>query len=257
MPNLLSNSLTLQKYSNLDVLEKKASVSTLVKSLSSITDRNLITESINEGIILLNPKWQEVFSARQLCHVVLVFLDISSFSTITKGWDSQLIGKYLDKYYDIVLPMVYKHDGVVEKIMGDGIIAIFGEPFVTGTTMDYLRRAERFSRESILTLEQNDISTKCAIHDGQIMYYSTIPEEYLDYTIVGEVVTELFRLESISTEGRINYFKDSGYDKLAIADLEKDEGRQQQKIYYTVNNDDTPVILQGIGGKVVKTITPQ
>lgn len=61
--------------------------------------------------------------------VAVIFIDIYEFSKKIKVYNSYGITLYLKKFYDIVLPIINGYGGKIEKIMGDGIIAVFSDLF--------------------------------------------------------------------------------------------------------------------------------
>lgn len=249
MPNLNTNSLLLNKYGT------GAKNNHIYKSLGTVA----MTDSFDYEKVFLNPDFVNEFDQRKKYEVALVFIDITGFSIWTKDRSATDIATILDLYYANVIPIVYKYDGVVEKIIGDGIIAIFGEPFIQEENIrSYLRRAERFCREAILKLREFRIDSKCALHHGEIMYYSTlgVSKDYLDLTVIGEPITELFRLESISKTGCINYFVNTKYRELVQSDVNKPKSNNGT-IGFWSDEKVTDYNLQGIGKRGVMTLRPE
>src|SRR5690606_15912136 len=138
------------------------------------------------------------FKERRKVDAVLLFIDITSFSAKFTSKSADEIGKYLDEYYDLVIPIIGKHGGEVEKIMGDGIICVFGEPFLHLHKEDLHRRAEKCAAELIKLLKGSKHEIKIAFHFGEIMYYQNECSDYWEYTMIGNALTELYRLESVS-----------------------------------------------------------
>lgn len=143
-------------------------------------------------------------------NAVILFIDITDFSTKCKEWGAEKLSSYLDDYYDRVIPIIYKHGGEVEKIIGDGIICVFGEPFL----QSFLRymKSDLASKEIITTLKGSDKEVKIALHEGEIMYYKNKTKYYFEYTMIGKPLTELFRLEGVSENNAINYYVDSSLE---------------------------------------------
>ncbi len=114
-----------------------------------------------------------------------------------------------------MISTIYKHGGEIEKIIGDGIICIFGQPFLTNSKTDLFSKADSCAKDLIMELKGSDKEVKIALHDGDIMYYKNKTENYPEYTMIGKPLTELFRLEGVSENNSINYYHVSQYDGMA------------------------------------------
>lgn len=157
----------------------------------------------------------DYFEKQEKVHVVLLFIDITHFSSKTYRDSPQKVTERLDNYYRELMPIIYKHGGEIEKIMGDCVICIFGKPFLNFTDCNIkYRKAERCARDIINHFKDSSNEVKIALHDGPVIYYKTPTEYYEEYTMIGNTLTELYRLESVSSSNSINYFTNSRYSRL-------------------------------------------
>jgi len=192
-------------------------------SKNSITQRQLLL--LNESTKLSAGQIKNSFSHQGLddrillffenqtsADLVLIFIDITGFSTKCRNLTNSQLASYLDNYYDVVIPVIYAHGGEVEKIMGDGIIAIFGQPFLTNAKDELFAKADKCAKDLIMLLRGTDKEVKVALHDGSIMYYKNKTLNYAEYTVIGKPLTELYRLESVALNNSISYYHISGYD---------------------------------------------
>lgn len=155
----------------------------------------------------------EFFEKRQKVKAVLLFIDITSFSTKFSSKTDKEIVDYLDSYYKKAIPIISKYGGEVEKIMGDGIICIFGPPFLNQPLESLHTKAEQCAMDLIQSFKWTDYEVKIALHSGDIMYYKNDCDAYWEYTMIGNALTELFRLESVSHSNSINFFCSTYYDR--------------------------------------------
>lgn len=146
------------------------------------------------------------FEQRQPADLAFLFIDICGFSTRFGHLNGHGIAKVLDNYYNIVIPIIYRHGGEIDKIIGDGIICVFGPPFLDGGSYHSIQQADRCAKEIISKTNNTIYYSKVAMHYGTIVYYNNVSIHYEEYTVVGKPVTELFRLEGISWDKRINYY---------------------------------------------------
>lgn len=161
----------------------------------------------------LTPEVITYFENQEEAHVVNLFIDITSFSTKASLMTNKELSNYLDFYYNKAIPIIYKHGGEIEKIIGDGIICVFGEPFLDDSLPELIKKADSCSKEIIVELGNSQWEVKVALHNGVIQYYKN-KSFFAEYTMIGQPLTDLFRLESVSKNMSINFFCDAEYDKL-------------------------------------------
>jgi class 3 adenylate cyclase len=163
----------------------------------------------------------EFFRERKKVEVVLLFIDITSFSQKFQNKTSDQIAEYLDKYYSEVIPIINFCGGEVEKIIGDGIIAVFGEPFLKGDREALHKKAEECASVIVASNKNTEFESKVALHFGEVLYYNNEDIDYSDFTIVGKALTELFRLESVSDPNAINFYSGTYFERKNLDDVNR------------------------------------
>ncbi|TFF37706.1 adenylate/guanylate cyclase domain-containing protein [Mucilaginibacter psychrotolerans] len=176
-------------------------------NLNEAFDPATIEKGLDNALANLGPHFLGCFEYGLPTDVALIFVDVCSFSTRFGDLLGDEIGDFFDAYYDIVVPIIYKHGGEVEKIIGDGIIAVFGRPFLDADIPKCIRQAAKCSKEIIRTAVDTQYSSKIALHSGPITYYQNKTGLYKEFTMIGRPLTELFRLESISEDDCVNYYE--------------------------------------------------
>jgi hypothetical protein len=167
--------------------------------------------SFSERIGNIGPQFKQYFVDSESANVYLLFIDICSFSTRFAHLSNRDLIKLLDAYYDLVIPIIYKHNGEIDKIIGDGIIAVFGAPFTE--EQDLANKINDCAKELILATKDTPLYSKVAVNSGDIIYYHNQSIHYEEFTIIGKPITELHRLESISIDKKINFYHNSDYDQ--------------------------------------------
>jgi class 3 adenylate cyclase len=203
----------------LDFLEKSEARDVLVKAFNSDRLNEDVSETrlfsfINENLSPAKPELIKYFDEAVEQDVALLFIDITSFSKTIASWSNSKIKSYLDAYYKKVIPLIYQNGGEIEKLMGDGIICLFGKPFLNVNDPEYVYHAEDCAEEVIKAFYGTDKNVKIAIHKGTVNYYKVPGEHYGEYTMIGQPITELYRLEGVSKSNAINFYDGSTYDKL-------------------------------------------
>lgn len=168
-----------------------------------------IQKGLRNELSTLGAEFTRYFDYGLPADVALLFIDVCNFSTRFSKLNGDEISTFFDEYYNKVIPIIYKHGGEIDKIIGDGIICVFGAPFITLDYQKCIAAANVCAREILISTMETKFSSKIAIHSGKIHYYKNKSGLYKEFTMVGKPLTELFRLESISLNDRINYFSES------------------------------------------------
>ena len=92
-----------------------------------------IAELIEKQRSLFNKRKIEVISLQEK-DLTIVFWDISGFSDLFNLIKRQYeVTIYLEQYFGLADRLIHKHNGILNKFMGDGILAIFGYRNIKGT----------------------------------------------------------------------------------------------------------------------------
>lgn len=134
--------------------------------------------------------------------VTLLFSDIAGFTSLSEGMDAQALGRLLNEYFDGLCAIVIDHEGSIDKLIGDAVVAIFGAPIqrpdhaeqavACALAMDAF--AERFRREqSALGIALG--KTRIGVHSGIATVGNFGGQDRFNYTALGDIVNTASRLE--------------------------------------------------------------
>ena len=150
--------------------------------------------------------------------VTILFSDIRSFTTISEQMNDALaLVALLNEYFTEMVTIVMQEDGVVDKYIGDAIMAVFGAP--VSKPDDAIRAARAAIRMRIALVELNQrlvargvtaLRTGIGLHTGIVVAGNIGSEARMEYTVIGDAVNLASRLESIT--------KEVGVDVLISAD---------------------------------------
>ncbi|MCP4683511.1 MAG: hypothetical protein GY864_14365 [Desulfobacterales bacterium] len=174
-------------------------------------------EKYNELRRYLSPKLTEkiltsghAFGAEpQRKMLTVVFTDIRGFSSITDSLEPEELFHLLDRYLSEMIKIVYKYEGTLNKIIGDGLLIFFSDPI---PMEDHAERAVRMAidmqnRLSDLKEEFYDYGHELGMGIGINTGYMTVgnigSDMHRDYTVIGNQVNVAARLESLAEAGHI------------------------------------------------------
>lgn len=137
--------------------------------------------------------------------VTVLFTDIEGFTGISESLDAgQLVG-VLNEYLDGMTACVHRHGGMVDKFIGDAVMAIFGAPEAMD---DHAARAiacalemEAFASAFMDTARERGIPfgrTRIGVHTGVAVVGNVGGSRRFDYTAIGDTVNTASRFEGVN-----------------------------------------------------------
>ncbi len=132
-----------------------------------------------------------------------MFCDIRSFTTIAEAQSPAETIELLNNYYTLMMDAIGNEGGIVNQMVGDGLMAIFGAPIERADHRQAAVRAakqmveliELFNQEQVVAKRQ-PIRIGIGIASGQVIAGYTGTMRRATYTCVGDTVNLAARLES-------------------------------------------------------------
>ncbi len=141
--------------------------------------------------------------------VTVIFVDISGFTTMSEALDPEELTILMNECFRKLGAMVYRYEGIIDKFIGDCIMAIFGAPV---THEDDPERAilACLDMQNALKEINNSLDPslkKLTIHSGVntgvVIAGKVGSDLQMDYTVMGDTVNVAQRLKDISPQGGI------------------------------------------------------
>jgi class 3 adenylate cyclase len=143
-------------------------------------------------------------------YVTLLNADIRGYSKISKTLDAENIVSILNHFFMVMGNVIISHKGIVDKYLGDGILAIFGAPILT---KDHALHATLAAIDMVKQSEIIDdfvkknfgipIKMGISIHTGEVILGNIGFDRKMEYTVIGDVVNDTFSLQHL-TKGKPN-----------------------------------------------------
>jgi class 3 adenylate cyclase len=161
---------------------------------------------------------------RRLC---VLFADIRGFTTRSETLSPEAVIALLNRYFEEVTGAIHKHEGTVDKFIGDGIMAFFGAPkalanpsaAAVAAAQEMLSRLAHLN-EALVLEGQVPIRIGIGLHAGDAVVGHVGSTARHEYTAIGDTVNLASRVESLT--------KEVGYplvcSEFVIEALDSDEG---------------------------------
>ncbi|RPI28336.1 MAG: FHA domain-containing protein [Acidobacteria bacterium] len=142
--------------------------------------------------------------------IAVLFSDIRGFTSLAEKLPPETVVRILNEFFSEMTPILFEHQGLLDKYMGDNVMALFGVPYesedaaanAVATAIAMQRRLQELSAE-LKEETLADISVGIGINygTGTVGYIGS--KERTDYTAVGDVVNLAARLEKQAKPGQI------------------------------------------------------
>jgi adenylate cyclase len=143
----------------------------------------------------------------ELVPVTVLFSDIRSFTSISERMEPPALLDFLNEYFSGMVESVMNHHGVVDKFIGDAIMAVFGAPVPQADDPLQAVKAALEMRTRLAKINENfksrglpEIRTGIGLHSGQVVAGNMGHVERMEYTVIGDTVNLASRLEGMTKE---------------------------------------------------------
>jgi len=142
--------------------------------------------------------------------VAVMFCDMEGFTELSEKLGPEEAYSIMDEIYEILIHKVHKHEGTVNEMTGDGIMALFGAPIaLEDASQRAIRSATAIHREMSKFSEKikqvrEDISTikmRVGIHTGLVIVGTLGNDLRVEFKAVGDTVNLASRMEKIADPG--------------------------------------------------------
>jgi class 3 adenylate cyclase len=145
----------------------------------------------------------------------IVFADLRGFTSISEGLDQEKVVEILNAFFSHMTPIIFKNDGTLDKLLGDGMMAIFGAPIshdddpvrALRTVIEMIRALKVFNVEN-RPKGWPELKIGIGVNTGDVVAGYIGSVDHLNYTVIGDAVNVAQRLQSIAEPNEILISRD-------------------------------------------------
>jgi adenylate cyclase len=142
-------------------------------------------------------------------HLAILFSDIVNFTSRAERSEPEQVVALLNTYMSVMIDIIFKSDGVVDKLMGDGIMAFWGAPNEIENPADAAINCALKMLEGLQRLRQSDerfadVDIGIGIATGEVVVGNFGGAQRFDYSAVGDTVNLASRLEGLTRHFQVH-----------------------------------------------------
>jgi class 3 adenylate cyclase/tetratricopeptide (TPR) repeat protein len=193
--------------------------------------------------------------------VTVVFADISGFTALSERLDPEEVASFSNDCMKELADAVYQHEGMVDKFIGDCIMAVFGAPVALEddaeralrATLAMRERLDAFNRRWIDKL-QEPLALHIGINSGTVIAGNVGNDLRMNYTVMGDTVNVASRLEGVAHRGQIfvsqstHRLTSGAFQFRALDPIQVKGKREALTVYELIDAKIQPDKIRGVEG---------
>jgi adenylate cyclase len=189
----------------------------------------------------------ELSKGGALTELTILFSDIRGFTSMSEKMPAQEVVKMMNDYFEEMVDILFEHNGILDKFIGDAIMGLWGAPVkrpddatqAVRAAVRMQQKAQQFSAERVRQ-GKPPLQVGIGIHTGHVVVGNMGSSKALSYTAIGDGVNLASRLCGVAREDMIVISADcaqkAGKDKFILEALPpaKVKNREQPVEIYKV-----------------------
>lgn len=186
--------------------------SQIYRSFAEEKEKRKIRETFSKYVsnevldIILSANEPKMLMGRKT-EATILFTDLQGFTKASSNLPPERVIEFLNIYFETMSPIIKRCRGIVDKFIGDAIMAFWCEPFAGGAFADRavycaIEMLEAVPKVNLLLKERGlpELIMRIGINTGEIIVGNIGSNDRLDFTVIGNAVNAAARLEPLNKE---------------------------------------------------------
>ena len=142
--------------------------------------------------------------------ITLLFCDICDFTRQSARMDARDVVDMLNDYFQPMVETIFRHDGTVDKFVGDAVLGVFGSPDADPQHHQKAVRAALALQQAVQATSQlrstrGDLTcqVRIGLHCGEVFHGFIGTLDRLEFTVIGSAVNRAYRYCEGAGEGEV------------------------------------------------------
>ncbi|MBI4312914.1 MAG: adenylate/guanylate cyclase domain-containing protein [Chloroflexi bacterium] len=137
--------------------------------------------------------------------ITVLFADIRGFTSLAERHEPQDVVRFLNEYIGIATPILLKHDGCIDKLLGDSIMAVFGAPIVQPDHVGQAVAAAVELQDALAGIQTlgGSLRVGVGLHTGEAVVANVGDIHVRDFTAIGDTVNVASRVQELAKPGEV------------------------------------------------------
>ena len=175
-------------------------------SIAAATARDRVTSLFGQHVspqVVERLMAEGTSAAGDLRHVAVMFVDFRGFTAGARSRSPQDVVDRLDGAFAVLVDILDRHGGIVNKFLGDGFLALFGAPLAAAGAAHHAVAAGREMLAAMDRINENSswpLRIGIGIHFGEVVAGNIGSPRRKEYTVIGDTVNFASRLEALNKD---------------------------------------------------------
>jgi adenylate cyclase len=181
-------------------------VAQMNETLQAVKENNILKMYVDQTVLnfMGSQKFEDSLMINETIDATVAFIDICGFTAVSEKEIPDTVVKMLNQYFDLMVKEIIEQKGIIDKFIGDCILAVFKGPYHLDRAIDAcLTIRNKIDAQP----KESDFLPKVSIgiNSGEMISgnigSSTLRR--LDYTVIGDTVNTAQRLQALASSSQI------------------------------------------------------
>ncbi len=142
--------------------------------------------------------------------VTVLFADIRGFTTMSEKMDPEVLIRQLNEYFELMIQVIFRHGGTLDKFIGDAIMAVWGSPLprerdalqAVSAAWEMQQALKRLNEKRVAS-GRPPLNIGIGINTGEAVVGNLGSLDRMEFTVIGDTVNTACRIEGKTLAGQI------------------------------------------------------
>ncbi|WP_340111903.1 adenylate/guanylate cyclase domain-containing protein [Maribellus mangrovi] len=188
-------------------------------TIRAVKENNILKMYVDETVLnfMDSREFEVSLTANETVEATVAFIDICGFTAISENEKPDTVVELLNNYFDVMVPAIIEQGGLIDKFIGDAILAVFKGEYHLDRAIDACLAARTKIAELPEVSERITFKphVSIGINSGEMISgnIGSSSLRRLDYTVIGDVVNTAQRLQAAAEPGQV-VISETSYNKI-------------------------------------------